>query len=67
MELKQIQKSNFNSRYFLNGKLFTGEEKEEGGRIGDKPSIKLADFLLSLDLKSGRLKTAHRRELDPAQ
>ena len=42
---------------FLNGKLFTGEEKEEGGRIGDKPSIKLADFLLSLDLKSGRLKT----------
>ena len=52
---------------FLNGKLFTGEEKEEGGRIGDKPSIKLADFLLSLDLKSGRLKPAHRRELDPAQ
>ena len=42
---------------FLNGKLLTGEEKEEGGRIGDKPSIKLADFLLSLDLKSGRLKT----------
>ena len=42
---------------FLNGKLFTGEDKEEGGRIGDKPSIKLADFLLSLDLKSGRLKT----------
>ena len=42
---------------FLNGKLFTGEEKEEGGRIGDKPSIKLADFLLSLNLKSGRLKT----------
>ena len=42
---------------FLNGKLFTGEEEQEGGRIGDKPSKKLADFLLSLDLKSGRLKT----------
>ena len=23
---------------FLNGKLFTGEEQEQGGRIGDKPS-----------------------------
>ena len=42
---------------FLNGKLFTGEEQELGGRIGDKPSLKLADFLQSLDLKSGRLKT----------
>ena len=42
---------------FLNGKLFTGEEEQEGGRIGDKPSKKLADFLLSLNLKSGRLKT----------
>ena len=42
---------------FLNGKLFTGEEQEQGGRIGDKPSLKLADFLQSLDLKSGRLKT----------
>ena len=42
---------------FLNGKLFTGEEQEQGGRIGDKPSLKLADFLQSLELKSGRLKT----------
>ena len=42
---------------FLNGKLFTGEDEEEGGRIGDKPSKKLADFLLSLELNSGRLKT----------
>ncbi|MDC3006677.1 tRNA uridine-5-carboxymethylaminomethyl(34) synthesis enzyme MnmG [SAR86 cluster bacterium] len=42
---------------FLNGKLFTGEEQEQGGRIGDKPSLKLADFLQSLNLKSGRLKT----------
>ena len=42
---------------FLNGKLFTGEEQEQGGRIGDKPSLKLADFLQSLDLQSGRLKT----------
>lgn len=42
---------------FLNGKLFTGEEEEEGGRIGDKPSKKLADFLLSMELNSGRLKT----------
>ena len=42
---------------FLNGKLFTGEVQEQGGRIGDKPSLILADFLQSLDLQSGRLKT----------
>ena len=42
---------------FLNGKLFTGEDSSEGGRIGEKPSKNLARFLSELDLKTGRLKT----------
>ncbi len=42
---------------FLNGKLFTGEDTSEGGRIGEKPSRNLANFLSELDLKTGRLKT----------
>ena len=42
---------------FLNGKLFTGEDTSEGGRIGEKPSKNLANFLSELDLKTGRLKT----------
>jgi len=42
---------------FLNGKLFTGENSSEGGRIGEKPSKNLARFLSELDLKTGRLKT----------
>ena len=42
---------------FLNGKLFTGEDTSEGGRIGEKPSKNLASFLSELDLKTGRLKT----------
>ena len=49
---------------FLNGKLFTGETQEEGGRIGDKPSKKLAKFLLSLNLSSGRLKTGTPPRID---
>ena len=49
---------------FLNGKLFTGETQEEGGRIGDKPSKKLAKILLSLNLSSGRLKTGTPPRID---
>ena len=49
---------------FLNGKLFTGETQEEGGRIGEKPSKKLAKFLLSLNLSSGRLKTGTPPRID---
>ncbi len=42
---------------FLNGRMFTGLESKEGGRLGDPPSNKLSDSLLSLGLKLGRLKT----------
>ena len=42
---------------FLNGKLFTGEQATEGGRIGEKPSNNLADYLADLEMGTGRLKT----------
>ena len=42
---------------FLNGKLFTGEEEEEGGRKKSKSSKILANCLRSLDLGAARLKT----------
>ena len=42
---------------FLNGKLFTGDEATEGGRIGEKPSKNLADYLADLEMGTGRLKT----------
>ena len=42
---------------FLNGRLFTGEEEEEGGRKKDKTSKFLAKSLQSLELGDSRLKT----------
>ena len=42
---------------FLNGKLFTGEEEEDGGRKKSQPSKILANCLRNLDLGDARLKT----------
>ena len=42
---------------FLKGIMYKGDKKTEGGRIGDKASVKLADKLYSLNLPMGRLKT----------
>ena len=42
---------------FLNGRLFTGELEEEGGRVKEKASNYLADSLADLNLGRGRLKT----------
>ena len=42
---------------FLKGVMYKGDKKIEGGRVGDKASIKLADKLYSLKLPMGRLKT----------
>ncbi len=42
---------------FLNGILYTGDEKKSGGRVGDKPSIPLSQKLYDLKLPIGRLKT----------
>ena len=42
---------------FLKGVMHKGDKKIEGGRVGDKASIKLAEKLYSLKLPMGRLKT----------
>ena len=42
---------------FLNGVMFKGDEKFEGGRVGDKTSIPLSKKLYDLKLPMGRLKT----------
>lgn len=42
---------------FLRGVIHIGEEKRSGGRMGDQPSIALAERLSFYDLPMGRLKT----------
>jgi tRNA uridine 5-carboxymethylaminomethyl modification enzyme len=42
---------------FLKGRLFIGEEIRAGGRIGEPPTIRLADRIADLKLPMGRLKT----------
>ncbi len=42
---------------FLRGVIRVGSEKKQAGRIGDKPSIKLADTISNLKFSIGRLKT----------
>jgi len=49
---------------FLNGVIHIGNVARSGGRMGDKPSIKLADRLKSFDLPLGRLKTGTPPRLD---
>ena len=49
---------------FLNGLIHIGNVSKPGGRIGDKPSIRLAAQLADLDLRRGRLKTGTPPRLD---
>lgn len=42
---------------FLRGLMHTGEEKIEGGRVGEKASYSLSDSIKDLGLRMGRLKT----------
>ena len=42
---------------FLNGKMYTGDEVQKGGRIGEGTAIPLSKKLYSLNLPMGRLKT----------
>ena len=42
---------------FLRGVIHIGDVSRPGGRMGDKPSIKLAERIDSFDLMMGRLKT----------
>lgn len=49
---------------FLNGIIHIGDKKSAGGRVGELPSIRLAECLAGLDLKRGRLKTGTPPRLD---
>ncbi|MBM0636683.1 tRNA uridine-5-carboxymethylaminomethyl(34) synthesis enzyme MnmG [Campylobacter sp. VicNov18] len=42
---------------FLNGLIHVGENKLEAGRVGELASLKLGNYLQTLGLKIGRLKT----------
>ncbi|NMW32652.1 tRNA uridine-5-carboxymethylaminomethyl(34) synthesis enzyme MnmG [Altererythrobacter sp. RZ02] len=49
---------------FLGGTLFRGEERFEGGRIGENAAQKLADQMRDADLPMARLKTGTPPRLD---
>ncbi len=49
---------------FLRGVIHIGNDSRPGGRMGDKPSIRLADRLGDLGLARGRLKTGTPPRLD---
>jgi tRNA uridine 5-carboxymethylaminomethyl modification enzyme len=49
---------------FLGGVLFRGEERYEGGRIGENAAKRLAEQLLGADLPMARLKTGTPPRLD---
>lgn len=49
---------------FLRGVIHIGEVSRPGGRMGDKPSVKLAERIDSFELSLGRLKTGTPPRLD---
>ena len=49
---------------FLNGLIHCGEKQTPAGRVGEKPSIALADSIKKLGLTIGRLKTGTPARLD---
>ncbi len=49
---------------FLRGRIFCGEERSEGGRIGDAAAVRLADRIRDAGLPLGRLKTGTPPRLD---
>ena len=49
---------------FLNGIIHIGDVRKSAGRMGDKPSIALAERLATFDLARGRLKTGTPPRLD---
>lgn len=49
---------------FLRGQIHVGDMRRDGGRMGDRPSVPLADRLRALDLPLGRLKTGTPPRLD---
>ncbi|MBV6636077.1 MAG: tRNA uridine-5-carboxymethylaminomethyl(34) synthesis enzyme MnmG [Mameliella sp.] len=49
---------------FLRGIIHIGDVQKPGGRMGDRPSIRLADRIKEMDLPIGRLKTGTPPRLD---
>ena len=49
---------------FLRGIIHIGDQHSPGGRMGDKPSVRLAERLDALGLRMGRLKTGTPPRLD---
>lgn len=49
---------------FLNGVIHVGDQRQSGGRMGDKPSVSLADQLADITKIAGRLKTGTPPRLD---
>ncbi|MDZ4312272.1 MAG: tRNA uridine-5-carboxymethylaminomethyl(34) synthesis enzyme MnmG [Cypionkella sp.] len=49
---------------FLNGVIHVGDQRRPGGRMGDRPSVLLAEQLAALGLARGRLKTGTPPRLD---
>ena len=49
---------------FLNGVIHIGDVSRSGGRMGDAPSVQLANCLSAIDLGRGRLKTGTPPRLD---
>ncbi|MEP4035144.1 tRNA uridine-5-carboxymethylaminomethyl(34) synthesis enzyme MnmG [Pseudophaeobacter sp.] len=49
---------------FLRGVIHIGDVSKPGGRMGDRPSVKLAERLDSFELPMGRLKTGTPPRLD---
>lgn len=49
---------------FLGGRLFRGEERFDGGRVGEASALRLASQLRELALPMGRLKTGTPPRLD---
>jgi tRNA uridine 5-carboxymethylaminomethyl modification enzyme len=49
---------------FLNGVIHIGDVRRSGGRMGDRPSIPLADRMAELAIGRGRLKTGTPPRLD---
>lgn len=49
---------------FLNGLIHIGDQRRPGGRMGDDPSVSLAQTLAGLGLARGRLKTGTPPRLD---
>ena len=49
---------------FLRGIIHIGDKKSAGGRMGDRPSVRLAEQIAGFDLPLGRLKTGTPPRLD---